>query len=165
VAFFGEIMMFAGSTPPGGFLICDGSTIPIAGNEQLFAAIGTQYGGDGVTTFRLPDIRSRVVLGFQQGGGQSLGYMDGYESVTVSVPQLPAHSHDAGITAATHTSANPSGNVLASNGAAIYVNLAPNVSLESVVIASAGSGVPHSNIQPYLVVNFCICASGGGAPV
>jgi microcystin-dependent protein len=171
--FIGQIMMFAGNFAPAGSAICDGSLLSIADNPALFDAIGTSYGGDGTSTFALPDLRGCVPIGQGQGRGLSsyqLGERVGVEQVALAATQLPTHSHRLGASAGPGAVGIPAGDRLlagvggqAASGefqTPAYAPSGQQTSLDAVSIGSAGGGQPHSNIQPYLAINFCIALSG-----
>lgn len=162
--FVGEIRIFAGNFAPAGWQFCDGSLLPISEQETLFNLIGTTYGGDGQNTFAVPDLRGRLPMhtGTNAGTAFTIGQNGGVEEVTVNVPQMPAHSHPMLASTNTGTSSNPQGNVLDQmNGAIlVYKEQAPTVALSAAVISSVGGSQPHSNLQPYLCVNFIISLFG-----
>ena len=165
--FIAEIIMFGGNFAPRGWAFCDGQLLPISSNTALFSILGTTYGGDGRTTFALPDVRGRVPVSSGHGPGLSergLGSKFGSETVVLTVNELPAHNHIAtlhGETAAA-SKANPQGNMLA--GATSYANpvAADNkvMSSESVVVNYTGGGLGHNNVQPVQVVNYIIALQG-----
>jgi microcystin-dependent protein len=165
----GQIMIFAGSAVPAGFAPCDGSLLSVADHAELFAAIGTSYGGDGKDSFALPDLRGRAPLGQGHGRGLSpyqLGEAVGMEQVELTVAQLPGHSHRVGAVAGQGTTAVPATNALLSalGGQAAsgelqtpaYSPSGHQTPLHAVTIGNAGGGEPHSNIKPYLTFSFCI---------
>jgi microcystin-dependent protein len=162
--YVGEIRMFAGNFAPAGWQFCDGQILPISENETLFNLIGTTYGGDGQSTFALPNLQSRVPIHQGQGVGLSnrqLSETGGTEEVTLTIQQIPAHSHALLGSSANASDANPAGNVLATSTLvqpyaveSIAGNLAPSV------ISPAGGSQPHTNFQPYLCVSFIISLFG-----
>ena len=163
--FIGEIRMFGGNFAPAGWMFCDGSTLPISEYDVLFTLIGTNYGGDGQSTFNLPDLRGRVPI--HQGTNQStgtnfiIGEMAGVETVTLATTQIPQHSHALAATTAIGTQANPGGNLLAnSQGPQPYIQEDPDNSLNAQALAAAGGSQPHDNMQPYLGINFIISLFG-----
>jgi microcystin-dependent protein len=144
--------------PPRGWALCNGQILPIAQNTALFSLLGTTYGGNGQTTFALPDLRGRVALSSGQGPGLSnylLGQVGGDESVTLNVNQIPTHAHSIGGTNSGSTSSRPAGNVNAQGGAYSSTSDSP-----MQPTGGAGGGQPHSNIQPYLCLNYCIALEG-----
>ena len=163
--YVGEIRMFGGNFAPAGWMFCDGSLLPISEYETLFNLIGTTYGGDGQSTFALPDLRGRLPIHMGNGvpNGFVLAEAGGAEEVTLTVQQIPAHSHallatnDPGNTNAPQN-AIPSG----SNGATTfpYGTDAPLSTLQAAVIGQVGGSQPHSNFQPYLCVSFIISLFG-----
>ena len=158
--YVGEIRMFAGNFAPAGWMFCEGQLLPISENETLFQLIGTTYGGDGQSTFALPDLRGRLPL--HQGNGFTLAETGGSEEITLTVSQIPAHSHPELVSnSAVGLQTNPTGNVLAqSPQAKLYIDDVPNVSLFTTVIGSDGGSQPHNNFQPYLCVDFIISLFG-----
>lgn len=159
--YVGEIRIFAGNFAPNGWYFCDGTILPISENETLFTLVGTTYGGDGETTFALPDLRGRAPI--HDGPSTTQGEMGGVEQVTLTSQQLPAHSHVLQGTAASASSTSPSGNVPASQGEVTsfaYGTDAPRTTLSASALTQAGASQPHDNLQPYLTVNFIISAFG-----
>jgi len=159
--YVGEIRMFAGNFAPAGWMFCEGQLLPISENETLFQLIGTTYGGDGQSTFALPDLRGRVPI--HMGNGFILAETGGVEEVTLTVSQIPAHSHPfLGTTtqAASFAVFNqlPAVTQLVSTSAygtdTPLLNLAPNA------VSSVGGSQPHTNFQPYLCVDFIISLFG-----
>jgi len=159
--YIGEIRIFAGNFAPSGWLFCEGQLLQIADNDALFNLIGTTYGGDGTTTFALPDLRGRIPIHVGQGHG--LSEAAGVESVTLLVAQMPAHSHalQASQDPADPTS-GPDGGVTGDAGSAnpIYGSAAPGTSLHASAVAASGGAQPHENLAPYLCVNFIISLFG-----
>jgi microcystin-dependent protein len=152
--FLGELRMFAGVTPPNGWMFCQGQLLSIAANDTLFQLIGTTYGGDGVSTFGLPDLRGRVPM--HAGPGFVQGQMGGVEQVTITVSQLPSHAHPAGATNAIATTTDPSGMLPARDAAGSpHYAAVSDTALASSILPTGGSG-PHANVQPYLGINFII---------
>lgn len=161
--FLGEIRMFAGNFAIRGWSLCDGQSLPISQNDALFALIGTTYGGDGQTTFNLPDLRGRLPVhqGTLAGGGTYfLGQMSGTESVTLTSAQMPAHTHGVSANSGTGTSGSPTGNVVAATPLNPYLSGSPNVTLAANSIGSAGGNGSHENRMPALCVNFLISLEG-----
>jgi microcystin-dependent protein len=159
--YVGEIRMFAGNFAPAGWMFCEGQLLPISENETLFQLMGTTYGGDGESTFALPDLRGRLPI--HQGNGFILAETGGAEEITLTVNQIPAHSHPmlgstnpgTGTAAATNVLCNVSG---ATNSA--YGTDNPQTNLSAQAVASVGGSQPHTNFQPYLCVNFIISLFG-----
>lgn len=162
--FIGQIMIGGFIFPPQGWAFCVGQILPISQNTALFSLLGATYGGDGRTTFALPNLQSRVPLHFGQGTGLSnydLGQTGGVESVTLTPDQLPAHTHAAQATSAIGNTpsrggtiwAKPAGNDAVYSTGAATQNLSPNA------IGSVG-GQPHENRQSFLALNYCIALQG-----
>ena len=162
--YIGEVRLFAGNFAPVGWAFCNGSILAIAENDVLFTLIGTTYGGDGQTTFALPDLRSRVPV--HTGNGVVLGQMAGVETVALTVSQLAAHSHTLqGIS--TNNASSPANAfpaavsasgfepTLYGTGSAKLTTLAPQS-----IGQSPGGNQPHTNIQPYVALSFIIALSG-----
>ncbi|HET8898278.1 MAG TPA: tail fiber protein, partial [Rhodanobacteraceae bacterium] len=158
----GEIRMFAGNFAPAGWMFCEGQLLPIAEYETLFNLIGTTYGGDGESTFALPDMRGRLPL--HQGSGYQLAETGGVEQVTLTASQLPSHSHTLLGTLDAATQAAPSSEVVLAMGEAVTIRPygvdMPLVPLDSASIDSRGGSQPHTNMQPYLCINFIISLFG-----
>lgn len=159
--YVGEIRMFAGNFAPAGWMFCEGQLLPISENETLFQLIGTTYGGDGESTFALPDLRGRVPI--HQGNGFILAETGGAEEITLTVQQVPAHSHPALGSTAIASSTDAGGNVMArTTVAAVFPYGADNppTNLSPSAISSVGGSQPHTNFQPYLCVNYIISLFG-----
>lgn len=157
--YVGEIRMFAGNFAPAGWMFCEGQLLPISENETLFQLIGTTYGGDGESTFALPDLRGRLPI--HQGNGFILAETGGAEEVTLSVSQIPAHSHALLATGALASDFAPGGKVFAQPQAVdAYVQPPPFVTLSPVSCTPVGGSQPHTNFQPYLCVDFIISLFG-----
>jgi microcystin-dependent protein len=157
--YVGEIRMFAGNFAPAGWMLCQGQTLSIAENEVLFQLIGTTYGGDGQSTFDLPNLASRVPN--HQGNGFILGQTGGEESVTLTTQQIPAHNHlmIASADAATQiTGAN--GVVASAVSLSMYFTAAPDTALNANTLMPVGGSQPHTNLQPLLAINFIISLFG-----
>jgi microcystin-dependent protein len=150
--------MFAGNFAPAGWMFCEGQLLPISENETLFQLIGTTYGGDGQSTFALPDLRGRLQL--HQGSGFILAETGGAEEITLTVSQTPTHSHPAMATSQGASERNPQGQVLAQALANIYINDTPAVALNPASVGPVGGSQPHTNFQPYLCINFIISLFG-----
>ncbi len=163
--FIGEIKLFGGTFEIIGHAFCNGQLISIAQNSALFALVGTIYGGDGITTFALPDLRGRVPIGLGSGGGltpRTIGQTGGTETVTLTVAQLPAHTHNLNANVAAANAVNPSGNFWAAqtNLMQYATTSTPASTMKSTAISNAGGGQPHTNIQPYLAINYLIALEG-----
>jgi microcystin-dependent protein len=163
--YVGEIRMFAGNFAINGWAFCNGATIPIAENPTLFQLIGTTYGGDGQETFQLPNLCGRVPIhmGTDQSTGTTyqIGEAAGAENVTLTVQQIPSHTHALVVSQDPASTANPANQVLASSGQIkMYFEGAPSVNLNALAVGSGGGSQPHENMQPFLVVNFIISLFG-----
>jgi len=168
--FIGQVIMFAGNFAPRGWAYCKGQLLNIAENTALFSILGTTYGGDGRTTFGLPDLQGRAP--FQQGNGPGLsptrlGQKSGSEKVALNATNIPSHNHTATLHAenAVATERNPKDNMLGANPAnPIYAGVAAgnnkNMGSGSITISNTGSGTPHENMQPYAVSNYIIALVG-----
>ena len=157
----GEVRLLAGTTLPAGWLLCDGSLLTVAGNEGLFAEIGTAFGGIGVTHFALPDLKGRVPMGAGAGIGLTnrlVGQKPGAETVILDVTQLPSHDHTLRATNSSATQTQPSGNSLATAATSQYLNAFPSVVMGAFSIGQSGSNAPHANVQPSTVLDFIIYA-------
>ncbi|MDT7542415.1 MAG: hypothetical protein QOE33_2319 [Acidobacteriota bacterium] len=157
--YVGEIRMFGGNFAPAGWMFCEGQLLPISENETLFNLIGTTYGGDGQETFALPDLRGRLPIHF--GNGFILAETGGVEEVTLTVQQIPAHSHAVLCSANNGDSTQPQNNVPATNASVqIYRAQAPVAQMNTQAVGSVGGNQPHSNFQPYLCLDFIISLFG-----
>ena len=156
--YVGEIRIFAGTFAPAGWLLCEGQLLPISENETLFNLIGTTYGGDGQSTFGLPDLRGRIPLHF--GNGFTIAETGGVEEVTLTVSQIAAHSHPWLATTAAAANASPGNNALAQGTATFYYNGAPATPMAVGMVSQVGGNQPHTNFQPYLCVNYIISLFG-----
>jgi len=152
--------MFAGNFAPAGWMFCEGQLLPISEYETLFNLIGTTYGGDGQSTFALPDLRGRIPLHF--GNGFTLAETGGAEEITLTVSQIPAHSHPWLGTTAIANDANPGNNVLAQTSTfdAYQSSAPPNAPMAPQGVTATGGSQPHTNFQPYLCVDFIISLFG-----
>jgi len=157
--FVGEIRMFAGNFAPAGWAFCNGALIPISQNDTLFNLIGTTYGGDGQSTFALPNLQSRVPV--HVGPGFALGQSGGAETVTLTTSQIPAHSHVPQCFDGAGNQPGPGNGVWASSSPATYYgDSAPSVSMSPAAIGSSGGSQPHDNMVPFLVINFILSLFG-----
>lgn len=157
--YIGEIRIFAGNFAPVGWMFCEGQQLPISENDALFNLIGTTYGGDGQSTFALPDLRGRIPV--HTGPNFTLAQTGGAESVTLSIQQIPVHNHALLASQNVATQPSPSGNLLAqSTLAQMYIQDVADTPLASSTISSIGGSQPHSNLQPFLCVNFIISLYG-----
>lgn len=162
--FIGQVIMFGGNFAPINWAFCDGSLQSIAQNTALFSLLGTTYGGNGQTTFALPDLRGRVPIGMGQGPGLSpytIGETGGVENVTLTTNQLPAHTHTAACTTDIGDTTNPAGNFWAAQPALGSYTAPPGGSaMDSGSVNTAGSSQPHNNIIPYQSINYVIALFG-----
>ncbi|MDQ4098120.1 MAG: tail fiber protein [Actinomycetota bacterium] len=160
--YIGEIRMFGGNFAPLGWAFCNGQSLSISENEALFTLIGTTYGGDGQSTFNLPNLQGRLPL--HQGAGYQLGQSGGVPSVTLTVDQTPSHGHPLRGSVATAAGTNPQGTVFAhlpdAGVQTAYGSTAPFGAIDPSSVAPAGGSQPHSNMQPCLAVNFIIALEG-----
>ncbi|MFY2556326.1 phage tail protein [Corallococcus terminator] len=164
--FVGEIVMFAGNFAPRGWAFCQGQILPIAQNTALFSLLGTTYGGNGTTTFALPDLRGRYPMQPGQGPGLSprtLGEQGGAETVTLISTQMPAHNHTLNVSSQQGDTETPIGVVLATDSTATVLNYraAPiDGTMNPAAIGIAGGNQPHNNMSPFLAINFIIAMEG-----
>ena len=156
--FVGEIRMFGGNFAPAGWAFCDGQLLSIAENETLFNLIGTTYGGDGQSTFALPDLRGRIPV--HMGSGFSLAQSGGTETVTLTVQQIPSHTHLAAEQSGNGTQASPGGGVWAQSNLNQYSANNANASMNPAALAATGGSQPHDNMMPFLAVSFIISLFG-----
>jgi microcystin-dependent protein len=151
--YLGEVRLFSFNFAPSGWLACDGQTLPIVTNTDLFALIGITYGGNGTTNFALPDLRGRVPMHIS--ATHPIGQSAGEETHTLTIPEIPSHTHNIPAGGAAH-SVNPSDNRGQTPNAAYSTSVSGT---QPVTGATGGSG-PHNNLQPYLVMNWCIAVQG-----
>lgn len=157
--YVGELRLFAGNFAPAGWMFCDGQLLSISENETLFQLIGTTYGGDGQSTFGLPDMRGRVPV--HQGNGFVLAETGGVEEVTLTGSQIPTHSHALRASTAAGTGSAPGNAVLAATGTVrSYGSGAPDQAMTAGALTSVGGNQPHSNMAPFLAVNYIISLFG-----
>jgi microcystin-dependent protein len=155
--FLAEIRMFSFNFPPKGWALCNGQLLPINQNQALFALLGTTYGGNGQTNFALPDLRGRVPM--HEGNGHTLGERSGAETHTVNINELPAHTHTARASSASGNTPVPTNNFLAAANNVFRPadNLTP---LAAGTVSNVGGSQPHTNMQPFLTIEFCIALQG-----
>src|SRR5687768_5295450 len=163
--FVAEIRIFPFNFAPKGWAFCDGQLMPISQNTALFSLLGTTYGGDGKSTFALPDMQDRAPMHPGQGPGLSLhdlGEGAGLEFVTLSTSETPAHSHSLQVSRGTATEREPVGRKFAvGDGVNKYgPNTDPTTQMDPQALSVSGGGLPHNNMQPYLTLNFCIALQG-----
>lgn len=170
--FVAEIRIFPFNFAPTGWATCDGQLMPISQNTALFSLLGTTYGGDGKSTFALPNLQGSAAMHPGQGQGLSLrdlGEIGGSDNVTLLTSEIPLHTHSAQVSTATATVATPTGNVPAriafstgtqSGSGVAYSGNAPTVQMAPEALAASGGSLPHNNMQPYLTLTFCIAMQG-----
>ena len=160
--YIGEIRIFGGNFAPAGWAFCDGQELPISENDALFTLIGTTYGGDGQSTFALPNLQSRIPV--HRGPTYSMGEMTGTEDVTLTTSQIPAHSHPPLASTANGNTSSPGNSIpaamSAASGSLPYGVDEPFRNLDPTTIQPVGGSQPHTNMQPYLVVSFIIALFG-----
>jgi microcystin-dependent protein len=159
--FLGELRIFGFNFAPRGWAMCNGQVLSIAQNTALFSLLGTTYGGNGQTTFALPDLRGRVPVHFGQGPGLSdidLGEQAGSEVVTLTVDQLAAHNHGIAASNGSATASRPANNFLAAGGS--YATSSDGTTMNPGMVQNAGGSQPHENRQPFLGLNVCIALEG-----
>lgn len=161
--YVGEIRMFAGNFAPAGWAFCQGQTLAISENETLFNLIGTTYGGDGQTTFNLPNLASRLPVHMGSGAGQTwvIGQSGGVEQVTLTSSQMPSHAHPAMCSPSNQGASSPAGAYWAASP--LYTEYAPSgdgTTMNAGAIGAAGGSQPHDNMVPFLVINFIISLFG-----
>lgn len=163
--FLGEVRMVSFNFAPRGWALCDGQILPINQNQSLYSLLGTMYGGDGRTNFALPDLRGRAPIHFGEAEGgarHEIGQKGGEEVHTLSVDEMPQHGHAFNAAPAQGTTDIPqAGQALARSARDVYRDQATSLaSLDPEAIANAGGGQAHENMQPFLVINFCIALQG-----
>ena len=164
--FIGEIRIFAGNFAPRGWMFCEGQLLSIAQNTPLLSLMGTTYGGNGQSTFGLPDLRGRIPVHAGAGpglAGVALGQVAGTEEVTLVAAELPQHTHPLGASTQAAATGLPAGNVVAdstSNGALIYKAAGAPVTMSPAALEPAGASNPHENRAPYLAVSYIIAVEG-----
>ena len=162
--FLSEIRIFSFNFPPKGWAFCNGQLLPINQNQALFSLLGTTYGGNGQTNFALPNLRGRAPI--HTGNGHTLGEAAGSSAVTLNIQQLPQHLHGLnsnlciGGQVVNATLGDPTSNYWANNGKAQYSTGNPDAAMHPSAVTNVGGSQPHTNMQPYLVLNFCIALQG-----
>jgi len=165
ISFIGEIRMFAGNFPPNGWAFCDGQLIPIAENDALFTLIGTTYGGDGEETFALPDLRGRFPIHHGQGSGlsaHSIGESGGTEEVTLTVQQIPAHTHALLASTDPGAAITPTDGVLGAGASVNIFRPSPPAAtpMDVGAVSPAGGSQPHDNMHPFIGIHYIISLFG-----
>lgn len=161
--FVGEIRIFAFNFAPKGWAFCDGRLIPIRQNPALFSILGTTYGGDGTITFGLPNLQGNAPINFGQGNGLSdyrLGEVGGVENVTLSLTEIPNHNHSLMASQDLADRRTIENQVLGAGNAIFANTTTPAGTMNLQALSTTGVGLPHSNMQPYLTLNFCISLQG-----
>jgi len=155
--FLGELKIVSWNFPPKGWAFCNGQLLPINQNQALFSILGTTYGGDGRTTFALPNLQGRTPV--HVGNGLSLGELGGENSHTLVTTEMPAHNHVPSASASTSNASSPLSNFWGNAGLASYAP-APNTTMSAPALSNTGGGQPHENMSPYLVLNIVIALQG-----
>jgi microcystin-dependent protein len=155
--YLAEVKIISWNYPPKGWAFCNGQLLPINQNQALFSLLGTTYGGDGRTTFALPDLRGRIP--FHVGSGIALGDRSGESAHTLTISETPAHTHVPVGNSTIGSTIDPTGNVWAANAFSSYGSAA-NATMNPAAILSAGGSQAHDNLPPYLVLNFIIALQG-----
>jgi len=156
--FLSEIRIMSFEFAPKGWALCNGQLLPINQNQALFSLLGTMYGGDGQVNFALPDLRGRVPI--HEGNGHTLGERAGEQAHTLSIAELPEHTHVLSATNNNATTAVPTGNVVARATNFFYESAANLVALNAASVANTGGSQAHINMQPFLTLSFCIALQG-----
>ncbi|MBU6340725.1 MAG: tail fiber protein [Bacteroidetes bacterium] len=159
IPYVGEFRMFAGNFAPAGWMLCDGQLLPISEYETLFNLIGTTYGGDGQSTFALPDLRGRVPIHF--GSGFVLAETGGVEQVTLTASQIPAHTHPLLVSGRPSNSPNPGNNFIGiSSQVNAFFSDIPTTNMNAAATSATGGNQAHSNMQPFLCIHYIISLYG-----
>jgi microcystin-dependent protein len=156
--FLGQISIFGFNFAPRGWATCDGQILPINTNQSLYSLLGTTYGGDGRTSFGLPDLRGRVAFGV--GNGANLGVKGGEETHSLTTAEIPAHDHKVYGTNAGNGGVDPSGQLLANPGTLTYNTPDNLTNMRAGTLGNTGQGQGHENMSPFLTLNFCIALQG-----
>jgi microcystin-dependent protein len=158
--FLSEIRIFSFGFPPKGWAFCNGQFLPINQNQALFSLLGTTYGGNGQTTFALPNLQGRAPI--HNGNGHTLGEAAGAPAVTLNLQQMPTHVHVANATSAEQTATTPTNALVLSTSKPQFMYGPPTnlVAMDPGSVSAVGGSQPHVNMQPYLVLNFCIALQG-----
>ena len=156
--FIGEIRMMAFNFPPKFWALCNGQSLPINQNQALFSLLGTTYGGNGQTTFALPNFQGRTPI--HMGSGFTQGQVGGSESHALVVSQMPSHTHTLNASSSASAAAIPTNNSFANGAAKLYAAQNNGAVLQASTVGNAGGSQPHNNMQPYSVISFCIALAG-----
>ena len=156
--FIAQITLFAGNFAPRGWAFCNGQILSIAQNTALFSILGTTYGGNGQTTFALPNLRGRAAM--HMGGGLTLGQAGGEEAHTISMQEMPAHIHQVNAATSNADTPVPTGNLMGAFNNAYRTAGATLITIDPGTIANTGGSQAHTNMCPYLVLNYCIALQG-----
>ena len=155
--FLSEVKIVSFNFAPKGWALCNGQLLPINQNQALFALLGTTYGGNGQTNFALPNLQGRIPIHF--GNNHTLGEVSGEENHTLNINEIPAHVHPVSASNTDPNQGLPTGNIWAS-GTGAYSSASPDSSMNPASISNTGGSQPHTNLQPYLVLNFIIALQG-----
>lgn len=163
--YIGQVCLFGFNFAPKGWAICNGQLLSIAQNTALYSLLGVTYGGDGSTTFALPDLRGRVAINQGQSPGLSnyaMGQASGQETVTLNINQIPAHNHPGQLNASSSAANQEEAQGHLLSETAIYTDAAANqvMNSASITVGMTGGGLAHENRQPFLVLNYCIALQG-----
>jgi len=156
--FLSEIRIFSFVFAPRGWALCNGQLLPINQNQALFSLMGTTYGGDGRVNFALPDLRARVPI--HEGSSHTLGERGGEQAHTLSISELPTHTHPAKATSLNNDTLIPSGNYFAGSAPSEFYSASANVAMNAATISITGGSQAHLNMQPFLTLNFCVALQG-----
>lgn len=162
--YLGEVRMFGFGWAPRGWLLCDGAIVQILQYQALYSLLFTRYGGDGRITFGIPDLRGRALYGYSTTNSsyKNLGEQAGAETVAITAATMPAHSHDVGGVTTPGAAVNPKGGLLgqAPLGTNVYAPATSLIAINPASLATTGGSEAHGNMQPFLVVNYCIACTG-----
>jgi microcystin-dependent protein len=156
--FLSEIRMMSFEFAPKGWALCNGQLLPINQNQALFSLLGTTFGGDGRVNFALPDLRGRIPI--HVGSGHTLGERGGEQAHTLSIAELPTHTHAASATTNNATAANPTGNAYARSAVPVYAPATSLTAMNAGAVGATGGSQAHLNMQPFLTISFCIALQG-----
>lgn len=156
--FLGEVRLFSFVFPPKHWALCNGQLLPINQSQALFSLLGTTFGGDGRVNFALPELRGRTPI--HKSASHSLGARGGASAHTLSINEIPVHTHTVNATSANADQANPSNRMLGRTAVAAYGQAQSLVSMHAAMIANMGGTQAHTNMQPFLTLNFCIALQG-----